>query len=297
MSSSIDRHAPACLGAVILSAGLVQGAPAAPPQATTFQITPDHAGVTTSGGTLALQTQPVWSVQLPGPISYPLIDDGGVYTLDDFANYEVIEYEPVRGTYRGYQILSSPLPSSGGTHIIQALNIMENYDIAAMGLNSTETLHVMSEAFKMCFYDRGKFMGDPNYVDVPISGQYGLFDNLHKFKDARALADAIRRASETRYGHAGPAFVRAIIKMDASALREQYETILAGLGKMDALEARAARVFALSALAGELAIEAGLVSWNKGDAIAAAQMIWAICSPTFSPNGLGFSADASRAGA
>ena len=56
MSSSIDRHAPACLGAVILSAGLVQGAPAAPPQATTFQITPDHAGVTTSGGTLALQT-------------------------------------------------------------------------------------------------------------------------------------------------------------------------------------------------------------------------------------------------
>src|SRR6516164_3961025 len=79
MSSSIDRRAPACLAALILSAGLVQGAPAAPPQATTFQITPDHAGVTTSGGTLALQPQPVWSVQLPGPISYPLIADRGVY--------------------------------------------------------------------------------------------------------------------------------------------------------------------------------------------------------------------------
>lgn len=95
---------------------------------------------------------------------------GGVFTLDDFANYEVMEYAPVSGTYRGYQIYSSPLPSSGGTHIVQALNIMENFDIAALGHNSTETLHIMAEAFKMAFFDRGKYMGDPNYVDVPLTG-------------------------------------------------------------------------------------------------------------------------------
>ena len=94
---------------------------------------------------------------------------GGVYGLADFENYEVIEYEPVKGTYRGYEILSSPLPSSGGTHIVQALNIMENFDITGYGHNSSETLHIMSEAFKVAFYDRGKFMGDPNYVDVPMN--------------------------------------------------------------------------------------------------------------------------------
>ncbi len=95
---------------------------------------------------------------------------GGVYTLDDFANYEVRVLEPVAGTYRGYQIYSSPLPSSGGTHIVQALNIMENFDIKEMGFGTKDTLHVMSEAFRMLFMDRTKYMGDPAYVDVPTNG-------------------------------------------------------------------------------------------------------------------------------
>lgn len=79
MSSRLERRASVCLAALMLFAGLGHAAPAAPPQATTFQITPDHAGVTTSGGMLALQTQPLWSVQLPGALSYPLIADSGVY--------------------------------------------------------------------------------------------------------------------------------------------------------------------------------------------------------------------------
>ncbi len=95
---------------------------------------------------------------------------GGVYTLDDFANYEVRVMEPVYGTYRGYQIYSSPLPSSGGTHIIQALNILENFDMAAMGQNTMDSIHVMSESYKLLFYDRGKYMGDPDYVEVPNKG-------------------------------------------------------------------------------------------------------------------------------
>ena len=62
--------------------------------------------------------------------------------MDDLANYEVKVMEPVTGTYRGYKIISSPLPSSGGTHVIEALNIMENFDIASMGFDSAEKLHI-----------------------------------------------------------------------------------------------------------------------------------------------------------
>lgn len=97
-------------------------------------------------------------------------DNGGVMTMEDLANYQVEEVEPVRGSYRGYEIISSPPPSSGGTHVLQTLNILENFDMNAMGVNSTDYLHVFSEAFKMAFADRGKFMGDPKYVDVPLNG-------------------------------------------------------------------------------------------------------------------------------
>lgn len=95
---------------------------------------------------------------------------GGVFTMEDFANYEVREMEPVRGTYRGYEILSSPLPSSGGTHIIQGLNIMENFDMGTLGHNTSESIHVLASVNKMIFSDRGKYMGDPDYVEVPNKG-------------------------------------------------------------------------------------------------------------------------------
>jgi gamma-glutamyltranspeptidase/glutathione hydrolase len=100
-----------------------------------------------------------------GAIAQKMVDTvnkyGGLFTMDDLANYEVKVMEPVTGTYRGYKIISSPLPSSGGTHVIEALNIMENFDIASMGFDSAEKLHIMTEAFKMCFHDREEFMGDP----------------------------------------------------------------------------------------------------------------------------------------
>lgn len=95
---------------------------------------------------------------------------GGVFTLEDFANYQVRTYEPAQGTYRGNTILSSPLPSSGGTHIIEWLNILENFDMESMGLLSAESLHLMAEAFKLVYYDRSQYMGDPEYVDVPTKG-------------------------------------------------------------------------------------------------------------------------------
>lgn len=95
---------------------------------------------------------------------------GGFLTAQDLENYEVEALEPVRGSYRGYTVLSSPLPSSGGTHVIEALNILENFDVASYGFGSAEDLHIKAETFKWIFKDRAAYMGDPNYVAVPQAG-------------------------------------------------------------------------------------------------------------------------------
>ena len=84
---------------------------------------------------------------------------GGTFVDQDFMDYQANELPPVEGTYRGYKIISSPLPSSGGTCVVQLLNILENFDIAGMGHNTVETIHVMSEAMKMMYADRGKYLG------------------------------------------------------------------------------------------------------------------------------------------
>lgn len=94
----------------------------------------------------------------------------GVFAASDLENYAVSVEKPVNGTYRGYEIISSPLPSSGGTHIIQILNILENFDVGHLEINSPEYIHLMSEAFKMSFADRQEYMGDPSFVKVPIEG-------------------------------------------------------------------------------------------------------------------------------
>ncbi len=94
----------------------------------------------------------------------------GLITMEDLANYKVKVTEPVKGTYRGYEILSSPPPSSGGTIILEILNILENFDLPSMKANSSEELHLFSEAFKIAYADRGQYMGDPQYVKVPLNG-------------------------------------------------------------------------------------------------------------------------------
>lgn len=96
--------------------------------------------------------------------------DGGVLTHADLEGFTVRVLEPVRCTYRGYEIISSPPPSSGGTHIAQILNVLENFDVSALEVNSVEYLHLFSEVFKMCYADRAAYMGDPNFVKVPLEG-------------------------------------------------------------------------------------------------------------------------------
>lgn len=94
---------------------------------------------------------------------------GGLITTDDLAHYEVKEREPVRGTYRGYEILSAPPPSSGGIVLIESLNILEGYDLSKLGDRSAQSIHLTVEAFRRAFFDRAEFMGDPDYTKIPVA--------------------------------------------------------------------------------------------------------------------------------
>ncbi|HEY5306844.1 MAG TPA: gamma-glutamyltransferase [Pseudolabrys sp.] len=93
----------------------------------------------------------------------------GIMTTDDLKNYRAIEREPVRGTYRGYDIVSMPPPSSGGVHLIEMLNILEGYDLAKLGRDE-QALHLTIEAMKRAYADRAVYMGDPDAVKMPIAG-------------------------------------------------------------------------------------------------------------------------------
>ncbi|HEX3354526.1 MAG TPA: gamma-glutamyltransferase [Terriglobales bacterium] len=96
-------------------------------------------------------------------------EGGGLITADDLANYEVKEREAVRGSYRGYEIISAPPPSSGGITIIEALNILEGYDLGKPRGRSAPALHLTVEAFRRAFLDRSEFLGDPDFSKIPVA--------------------------------------------------------------------------------------------------------------------------------
>ena len=129
-----------------------------------------------------------------GEIAQAIVDTvasyGGVLSMEDLASYEPAIREPVKGTYRGYQIVSCPPASSGGTHIVEVLNILENYDIASLGVNTAETIHLWSEALKACFADRGAYMADTAFADVPLAG-------LTSKEYAKTIADKITNESQS----------------------------------------------------------------------------------------------------
>ncbi|WP_426137611.1 gamma-glutamyltransferase [Psychrobacter sp. TWR1-1-1] len=97
-------------------------------------------------------------------------DAGGRMSLQDLANYEAIARVPVKGDYRGYEIVSMPPPSSGGIHIVQILNILEGYPLKDYGQNSAQTIHLMAEAMQLAYADRAEYLGDSDFIDVPASG-------------------------------------------------------------------------------------------------------------------------------
>jgi gamma-glutamyltranspeptidase/glutathione hydrolase len=94
---------------------------------------------------------------------------GGLVTADDLARYEVKERPPIKGTYRGFEIISAPPPSSGGIALIESLNILEGYDLAKAGNRSAESVHLTVEAFRRAFFDRAEFLGDPDFAKIPVA--------------------------------------------------------------------------------------------------------------------------------
>lgn len=96
--------------------------------------------------------------------------NGGIITLDDLEKYEAKEREPIRGNYRGYEIVSMPLPSSGGVVLVQMLNILEGFNLKEIGHNSALYLHLLTEAMRRAYADRANFLGDTDFnEDVPVA--------------------------------------------------------------------------------------------------------------------------------
>lgn len=117
---------------------------------------------------------------------------GGLITEDDLANYEAVTRDAIMGEYKGYTIASMPPPSSGGVHIIQMLNMLSSYDLQADGHNSADYLHKLTEAMRRAFADRSKYLGDPDFADVPTQA---LIDPV--YNAAQVATIDLTRASKS----------------------------------------------------------------------------------------------------
>lgn len=95
---------------------------------------------------------------------------GGTMTLEDLKTYKVVERQPIIGDYRGYKVVTMPPPSSGGVHLIEILNMLEHYPIKEDGVNSAKNIHHMAESMKLAYADRSEYLGDPDFVKIPITG-------------------------------------------------------------------------------------------------------------------------------
>jgi gamma-glutamyltranspeptidase/glutathione hydrolase len=98
-----------------------------------------------------------------------IVDAGGIMTTEDLKSYQAVIRTPVRGTYRGYDIVSMPQPSSGGTVLLETLNILEGFPMGEMKQGSAPSLHVMIEAMKRAYADRARYLGDPSFINAPIA--------------------------------------------------------------------------------------------------------------------------------
>jgi gamma-glutamyltranspeptidase/glutathione hydrolase len=122
----------------------------------------------------------------------------GLITMADMHNYVAKEREPLRSTYRGYEVISMPPPSSGGAVLIEMLNILEGYDLKSFGWSSSDRYHLMTEAMRRAFADRAAFMGDTDFVKVPIAG---MIDKKYAARLRQTIAsDRASTSAEVRAG-------------------------------------------------------------------------------------------------
>ncbi len=116
----------------------------------------------------------------------------GLMTLEDLKNYRAVERTPLRGSYRGHEIITMPPPSSGGIVMLQVLNMLERYDIAKLGYNSAQRYHLVAESLRRAFADRAAYLGDPDFAKVPTSQ---LIDK--KYAEKRAESINLTQASKS----------------------------------------------------------------------------------------------------
>lgn len=121
---------------------------------------------------------------------------GGLITAEDLAEYEVKERQPIKGTYRGYDIISAPPPSSGGITLMETLNILEGYNLGKMGNRSADSIHLTVEAFRRAFFDRAELLGDPDFSQIPVAQ---LIDK--KYADGWRQSVDMMRATDSKEVH------------------------------------------------------------------------------------------------
>ena len=143
---------------------------------------------------------------------------GGLVTREDLGAYRVIERDPIRGAYRGFEILGPPPPASSGVHVVQMLNLLEGFDMGAMGFGSPDAVHLLAEVMKIAFADRAVATADPAFIEVPVerlTGK-GYAEQRRRLIDpartrrwepgvpaAAAKSGAARQAARDAPGHSG----------------------------------------------------------------------------------------------
>ena len=128
--------------------------------------------------------------------------NGGLITLEDLSNYQIAERKPLNGQYKDYKIVSMPPSSSGGTHLIQMLNMLEEFPIKEMGFGSAESIHILAEVMKRAYADRSKYLGDTDFYKVPsslTSKDYAKSLNAFISKDKITPSDEISAGNPFLY--------------------------------------------------------------------------------------------------
>jgi gamma-glutamyltranspeptidase / glutathione hydrolase len=118
---------------------------------------------------IALNPRDFYKGALAREIAAAVESGGGLITAEDLAAYEVKERQPVKGTYRGYEVISAPPPSSGGITMLETLNILEGYNLSKLGNRSADSIHLATEAFRRAFFDRAELLGDSDFSQIPVA--------------------------------------------------------------------------------------------------------------------------------
>ncbi len=134
-----------------------------------------------------------------GKMAHELVDDlkkgGALITLEDLAQYKVVERKPIIGSFHDYTVISAPPPSSGGIVLVSALNILESYDLGKLGDRTPESLHMIVEAYRRAYMDRADYLGDPDYNAIPVDAM-----TSKKYADAwrSSITDRATPSAELR---------------------------------------------------------------------------------------------------